>query len=41
VIILGTVGVGQDEVDVVRLADCTLVLLVPGRATTLQSMKRA
>ena len=29
VILIETVGVGQDEVDIVRLADCTLVLLVP------------
>jgi GTPase len=39
VIILETVGVGQDEVDVVRLADCTLVLLVPGLGDDVQSMK--
>src|SRR5579864_5930162 len=30
IILIETVGVGQDEVDIVRLADCTLVLLVPG-----------
>jgi LAO/AO transport system kinase len=34
-----TVGVGQDEVDIVRLADCTLVLLVPGLGDDVQSMK--
>ena len=39
VVILETVGVGQDEVDVVRLADCTLVLLVPGFGDDVQSMK--
>jgi LAO/AO transport system kinase len=33
------VGVGQDEVDVVRLADCTLVLLVPGMGDDVQNMK--
>jgi LAO/AO transport system kinase len=39
VIILETVGVGQDEIDVVRLADCTLVVLVPGLGDDVQSMK--
>jgi LAO/AO transport system kinase len=39
VIILETVGVGQDEVDIVRLADCTLVLMVPGLGDDVQSMK--
>jgi LAO/AO transport system kinase len=34
-----TVGVGQDEVDIVRLADCTLVLLVPGMGDDVQNMK--
>jgi LAO/AO transport system kinase len=38
-IIVETVGVGQDEVDIVRLADCTLVLLVPGLGDDVQSMK--
>jgi LAO/AO transport system kinase len=33
------VGVGQDEVDIVRLADCTLVLVVPGLGDDVQSMK--
>ncbi|HEY2084340.1 MAG TPA: P-loop NTPase fold protein, partial [Verrucomicrobiae bacterium] len=27
-VLIETVGVGQDEVDIVRLADCTIVLLV-------------
>ena len=39
VVILETVGVGQDEVDIVRLADCTLVLIVPGLGDDVQSMK--
>jgi LAO/AO transport system kinase len=39
VVILETVGVGQDEVDIVRLADCTLVLMVPGLGDDVQSMK--
>ncbi len=34
-----TVGVGQDEIDIVRLADCTLVLLVPGMGDDIQNMK--
>jgi GTPase len=38
-IFVETVGVGQDEVDVVRLADCTLVLLVPGMGDDVQNMK--
>src|SRR6202051_4713612 len=29
-VLVETVGVGQDEVDIVRLADCTVVLMVPG-----------
>src|SRR6202161_448638 len=39
IIIIETVGVGQDEVDIVRLADCTLVLLVPGLGDDVQHMK--
>jgi LAO/AO transport system kinase len=38
-VIIETVGVGQDEVDIVRLADCTLVLLVPGMGDDVQNMK--
>jgi len=38
-ILIETVGVGQDEVDIVRLADCTLVLLVPGLGDDVQNMK--
>ena len=30
VILIETVGVGQDEIDIVRLADVTIVILVPG-----------
>jgi len=30
---------GQDEVDIVRLADCVVVILVPASATTIPSMK--
>ncbi len=39
VILIETVGVGQDEVDIVRLADCTIVVLVPGMGDDIQSMK--
>src|SRR5262249_27621818 len=34
-----TVGVGQDEVDIVRLADCVLVVMVPGLGDDIQNMK--
>jgi LAO/AO transport system kinase len=39
IVIIETVGVGQDEIDVVRLVDCTLVLLVPGMGDDVQSLK--
>lgn len=39
VIIIETVGVGQDEVDIIRLADTTCLVLVPGLGDTIQSMK--
>ena len=39
VVIIETVGVGQDEVDIIRIADCTCVVLVPGLGDTIQSMK--
>jgi LAO/AO transport system kinase len=39
IILIETVGVGQDEIDIVRLADCTLVLMVPGLGDDVQSMK--
>jgi LAO/AO transport system kinase len=38
-ILLETVGVGQDEIDIVRLADVTIVVLVPGMGDDVQSMK--
>ena len=38
-ILIETVGVGQDEIDIVRLADCVLVLLVPGFGDDVQNMK--
>jgi LAO/AO transport system kinase len=39
IILIETVGVGQAEVDIVRLADCTLVLVVPGLGDDVQSLK--
>ncbi len=39
VIFVETVGVGQDEVDVARLADVTVVLLVPGMGDDVQAFK--
>ena len=38
-ILIETVGVGQDEVDIVKLADITVVLLVPGMGDDVQSIK--
>lgn len=38
-IIIETVGVGQDEVDIMRVADTTCVVLVPGLGDVIQSMK--
>jgi len=39
IIIIETVGVGQDEVDIMRVADTTCVVLVPGLGDVIQSMK--
>jgi len=39
VIIIETVGVGQAEVDVVKIADTTLVVLVPGLGDSIQTIK--
>src|SRR5437868_2776563 len=39
IILIETVGVGQDEVDIVRLADVTIVMLVPGMGDDVQSIK--
>jgi LAO/AO transport system kinase len=38
-VLIETVGVGQDEIDIVRLADCVLVVLVPGLGDDIQNMK--
>ena len=39
VVLIETVGVGQDEIDIVRLADVTVVVLVPGMGDDVQSLK--
>jgi len=39
VVIIETVGVGQDEVDIVRTADVSIVLLVPGTGDDVQAIK--
>ena len=39
IVLIETVGVGQDEIDIVRLADVTLVVLVPGMGDDVQSLK--
>ncbi|HEV8321191.1 MAG TPA: methylmalonyl Co-A mutase-associated GTPase MeaB, partial [Myxococcota bacterium] len=38
-VLVETVGVGQDEVDVSRIADAVLVVLVPGLGDEVQSLK--
>lgn len=37
--LIETVGVGQDEIDIVRVADVTVVVLVPGMGDDVQSIK--
>ena len=39
VILIETVGVGQDEIEIVRLADVTVVILVPGMGDDVQTIK--
>lgn len=39
VVIIETVGVGQDEVDIIEIADTTCLVLVPGLGDAIQSMK--
>ena len=39
VIVVETVGVGQDEVDIVGTADVTIVVLVPGQGDEVQALK--
>jgi LAO/AO transport system kinase len=39
IVIIETVGVGQDEVDIVRAADISVVALVPGTGDEVQALK--
>jgi len=39
VILIETVGVGQDEVEIARLADVTIVVLAPGMGDDVQAIK--
>jgi LAO/AO transport system kinase len=39
VVIIETVGVGQDEVDIIRTADVSIVTLVPGTGDEVQALK--
>jgi LAO/AO transport system kinase len=39
IVIIETVGVGQDEIDIVRVADITIVILVPGMGDDVQTIK--
>ena len=38
-VLIETVGVGQDEVEIARLADVTVVVLVPGMGDDVQAIK--
>jgi len=39
VIVIETVGVGQDEIDIIRTADVSIVTLVPGAGDEVQALK--
>jgi LAO/AO transport system kinase len=39
IVLVETVGVGQDEVDVVRTADASIVIVVPGAGDEVQALK--
>jgi LAO/AO transport system kinase len=39
VVMIETVGVGQDEVDIVRTADVSIVVIVPGAGDEVQALK--
>jgi LAO/AO transport system kinase len=39
IVLIETVGVGQDEIEIVRLADITVVILVPGMGDDVQTIK--
>ncbi|MGH9404654.1 MAG: methylmalonyl Co-A mutase-associated GTPase MeaB [Terriglobia bacterium] len=38
-VIIETVGIGQDEIEIARLADVTVLLLVPGAGDSVQAFK--
>ena len=39
IVIIETVGVGQAEVDIIKIADTTMVVLVPGLGDSIQAIK--
>ncbi|HEX5473190.1 MAG TPA: methylmalonyl Co-A mutase-associated GTPase MeaB [Vicinamibacterales bacterium] len=39
IVVIETVGVGQDEIDIVRTADVSIVTLVPGAGDDVQALK--
>jgi LAO/AO transport system kinase len=39
VVIVETVGVGQDEIDIAQMAHCTVVVVVPGMGDDIQAIK--
>jgi LAO/AO transport system kinase len=39
IVLIETVGVGQDEIDIVRTADVSIVMLVPGSGDEVQALK--
>ncbi len=39
IVLIETVGVGQDEIDIVRTADISIVMLVPGTGDEVQALK--
>ncbi len=39
VVLIETVGVGQDEIDIVRTADVSIVMIVPGSGDEIQALK--
>jgi LAO/AO transport system kinase len=39
IVLIETVGVGQDEIDIVRMADVSIVTLVPGAGDEVQALK--
>ncbi len=38
-VVIETIGVGQDEVDIIRTADISIVMLVPGTGDEVQALK--